>query len=111
MSSNRVQSQWQRAAEAQNVSTETAYSSVDLAKPDAAAAELADTLQKITANTLFTRVVLMSTKWVIRPLIWLPIKYTCKLAWLHLQNSRKFDAEREETTRRHRESDRRYYGN
>lgn len=55
---------------------------IDLGKPDAAAAELADTLQTAATNTFFTRTVLMLTRgtsfifvWVLRPLLWLPLKF------------------------------------
>lgn len=54
---------------------------IDLGKPDAAAAELAKTLQTAADNALFTRIVLMLTHagsfiavWVLRPLFWWPLK-------------------------------------
>lgn len=54
---------------------------IDLGKPDAAAAELAKTLQTAADNALFTRIVLMLTHagsfivvWILRPLFWWPLK-------------------------------------
>ena len=51
---------WPRAT---NHETEVGLSDnpkrIDLGKPDAAAAELAEALQTATTNTLFTRIVLM----------------------------------------------------
>ena len=84
----------QSAANTQNNSVFSQGSAIDLAKPDVAAAELSETLQTVASNSLFTRVALtavklgrLTTRWVIRPFIWLPIKYTFKVVWWSFINS------------------------
>ena len=54
---------------------------IDLSKPDAGAAELAGTLQTVVANSMFTRLMLWITRgasffliWIVRPLVWWPLK-------------------------------------
>lgn len=49
--------------------------SVDLATPDAEAAALAEKLQTAQMNFMFSKAVLFIGKWIIRPLIWWPIKF------------------------------------
>ena len=100
MTQNRVQASWQRAVKAQRDETPHNENTIDLAKPDEAAAELAATLQKIAGNTLFTRIVLFTTNWIIKPIFWLPIKYSCKLAWWSLRNSRTRESHLSERERR-----------
>lgn len=97
----RTQVRWQRAIEAQQalVSSPANRPQIDLAKPDASAAELADTLQTIAANSLFTRVALFITNWIVRPFFWWPIKYTGKLAWWSLRNTKSSDSEQWERRR------------
>lgn len=54
---------------------------IDLGKPDAAAAELSETLQTVATNSLFTRLMLWGARsasfvlvWIVRPLVWWPLK-------------------------------------
>ncbi|HCN73330.1 MAG: hypothetical protein H5U29_01785 [Pusillimonas sp.] len=54
---------------------------IDLGKPDAAAEEFAETIQTVATNSLFTRIILWGTRgtsfffiWIVRPLIWWPLK-------------------------------------
>lgn len=69
---------------------------IDLGKPDAAAAELAETLQTAVTNTLFTRTVLMLTRggsfiaiWIIRPLFWWPLKsFLAAAVWANTSNEK-----------------------
>lgn len=49
--------------------------SEDLATPNADAAELASTLQKMPMNVLFGKAALFTGKWILRPIFWWPIKY------------------------------------
>lgn len=109
----------QRPATAQNTSVINQGSAIDLAKPDAAAAELSETLQTVATNSLFTRVALttikwgaLTTRWVVRPLIWLPIKYTFKASWWMFINSfpSAEENERWRERRRREEDNRRYNG-
>ena len=85
---------------------------IDLSKPDAAAAELADTLQTVASNSLFTRVALttvkwgtLTTRWVIRPLVWLPIKYFSKAVWWSFINSFSSAGENERSRERRRKEE------
>lgn len=55
---------------------------INLGKPDDAAAELAETLQTVTTNSIFSRLALMLARsasfifvWFLRPFVWLPIKF------------------------------------
>lgn len=83
---------------------------IDLGKPDAASAELAETLQNATTNTLFTRIVLMLTRsgsfiavWILRPLFWWPVKaFLLATVWTNTpnENSRR---DQQEIDRRWRE--------
>lgn len=75
---------------------------IDLGKPDAAAAELSETLQSAATNSLFTRIVLTLTRsasfigvWIIRPFIWWPIKaFLTAAVWSNTpnENSRRWQA-------------------
>lgn len=47
----------------------------DLSRPNAEAEGLADTLRTVQTNMIFTRVVTILLKWIIRPLVIWPIKY------------------------------------
>lgn len=94
MLQSRTYSRWQQAANAQSVGKESNNTQqIDLAKPDASAVELAENLQTITTNSLFTRIALVATKWIIRPLLWWPIKYLTKVAWWSLRNTNVPDLE------------------
>lgn len=76
---------------------------IDLGKPDAAAAKLAETLQTATANTLFTRIVLMLTRsgsfiavWILRPLFWWPLKaFLLAAVWTNTPNENSRRNQRE----------------
>lgn len=69
---------------------------IDLGKPDAAAAEFAETLQTATTNSLFTRLILWGTRgasifliWIVRPLIWWPLKALfLALVWTNTPNDK-----------------------
>lgn len=49
---------------------------IDLATPDPAAADLADKLRTAQMNFMFSKAVVFVGKWIIRPFVWWPIKYT-----------------------------------
>src|SRR5690606_32259804 len=49
---------------------------IDLATPDPAAAELAEKLRTAQMNFMFSKDVVFVGKWIIRPFVWWPIKYT-----------------------------------
>ncbi|AEC18853.1 hypothetical protein PT7_0313 [Pusillimonas sp. T7-7] len=48
---------------------------IDLGKPDGQAAALAEKLQKVPMNFAFGKIVLFIGKWIVRPFIWLPVKF------------------------------------
>ncbi|AEC18854.1 hypothetical protein PT7_0314 [Pusillimonas sp. T7-7] len=48
---------------------------IDLGKPDAEAAVLAEKLQKVPMNFVFGKIVLFIGKWIVRPFIWWPVKF------------------------------------
>lgn len=61
---------------AKNVLSDNGTGKPDLANPDSAAADLADKLRTAQMNFMFSKAVVFVGKWVIRPFIWWPIKYT-----------------------------------
>lgn len=55
---------------------------INLARPDDSAAELAENLQTAVTNGIFSRLALLLTRiasfifvWILRPFVWLPIKF------------------------------------
>lgn len=48
---------------------------IDLGKPDGKAEVLADQLKTVQAQVLFSRLALFTCQWILRPLLWWPIKY------------------------------------
>lgn len=74
---------------------------IDLAKPDASAAELAEKLQKVPMNFLFGKIALFAGKWIIRPLIWWPIRSFFFIA-SYILAAQKQSPETERQNRRNR---------
>lgn len=93
---------------------------IDLGKPDAAAAELSETLQTVATNSLFTRLILWGSRsasfvlvWIVRPFIWLPLKALFyAMVWANTPNekSRNFQKflEKQAEIQRRDEDNRRY---
>lgn len=48
---------------------------IDLGKPDGQAEVLANQLKTVQAQVLFSRLALFTCQWILRPLLWWPIKY------------------------------------
>ncbi|SHI11653.1 hypothetical protein [Pollutimonas bauzanensis] len=74
MMSTRAHSRWQQAAQVRQDNAPDP-APVDLSKPDAQAAALAEKLQAIHTQITFIRIVRFIGRWVIRPIVWWPIKY------------------------------------
>ena len=76
---------------------------IDLAVPDADAVQLAEKLQNAQAGLLFSRVVVFTGKWIVRPFIWWPLKLlglsSLKLMTFSAVSGRKYDVNEER--RRH----------
>lgn len=51
-------------------------SQIDLAQPDASSEPLADTLKTAQMNAVFSRLVLFTWKWIVRPLVYWPMKFS-----------------------------------
>ena len=87
---------------------------IDLATPDSEAAQLAAKLQNAQAGLLFSRVVVLTGKWIVRPFIWWPLKLLA-LSWLKMMaistvSGRKYDHNRAQEERDRQEEDDRRFG-
>ncbi|TFL14071.1 hypothetical protein CSC67_07850 [Pusillimonas caeni] len=72
---------------------------LDLGKPDAEAAQLAEKLQNAQMSFLFSRVALFIGNWIVRPFIWWPLKLL-GLSWLKMMavstdSKKKYDVNEE----------------
>jgi hypothetical protein len=98
----RAHSSWQRAVELQPA-PDASEQVLDLAHPDAQSAELAEKLQAAHTQITFFRVVIFGWRWVLRPLLWWPVKYYGRLlafAFIWQKNNTSWTAGNEEQRRR-----------
>ncbi|SHI11663.1 hypothetical protein [Pollutimonas bauzanensis] len=70
----RAHSRWQQAAQVRQDNAPDP-APIDLSKPDAQAAALAEKLQAIHTQITFIRIVRFIGKRIIRPIIWWPVRY------------------------------------
>jgi hypothetical protein len=98
----RAHSSWQRAAQLQR-EPHSSERVLDLAHPDAQSAQLAEQLQAVHTQITFFRVVIFGWRWVLRPLLWWPVKYYGRLlafAFIWQKNNTSWTADNEEQRRR-----------